>query len=363
MIVNRWSPAAFDQCVRLGAFFALLACCLSGCVQRRYSASSLPRQFAAKPPPDYSTVDLTTWASPRRDENQIQAGDRLTVRIDPGIGIKDAVETWTIGVSESGATIVPNIGAVQLGGLTKTEAENSIVQTSLSRDVYLTPAVDVSLVERPEHTIFVAGAVAQPGPVTVAQPVVSLADVILQVGGFTEQASGRITVSDTEDYLDGDDQLRTVSQASSPVDTALTLSLATTSRAELAAIKIPSGAFVSVEENPQQFVQVVGVIQDKLVELPAGQEVRLLDALTMAGGPTYSNWISDRVCITRQMSGVNKPIRISTSIRKAKKNEADNIVLAPMDIVNVEENVFTFMLSTLGGLTGLAQAARVAPLP
>ena len=78
MIVNRWSPAAFDQCVRLGAFFALLACCLSGCVQRRYSASSLPRQFAAKPPPDYSTVDLTTWASPRRDENQIQAGDRLT---------------------------------------------------------------------------------------------------------------------------------------------------------------------------------------------------------------------------------------------------------------------------------------------
>ena len=102
------------------------------------------------------------------------------------------------------------------------------------------------------------------------------------------------------------------------------------------------------------------MIKNQVVEVPSGQDVRLLDAVTMAGGQTYSNWISDRVTITRHVSDGSGTIRIRGSIRKARADSSENIPLAPYDIVTVEENVLTFTLSTLSGLFGAGvSAARI----
>jgi protein involved in polysaccharide export with SLBB domain len=147
------------------------------------------------------------------------------------------------------------------------------------------------------------------------------------------------------------------------VGDSLRINLATTSAAEVAAIQIPAGATVTVEESPGRSIRVIGVIADREVEVPAGRNVRLLDALALAGGPSYSNWISNRVDIIRRIPGKDETIRIRASIRKAKKDDKQNVLLAPNDIVSVEENLVTFTLSTLGGLSGLTNAARAATVP
>jgi hypothetical protein len=117
------------------------------------------------------------------------------------------------------------------------------------------------------------------------------------------------------------------------------------------------------EEAPARTVRVIGVIGDKFIDVPAGRNLRLLDALALAGGQTYSHWISNRVDVIRRIPDKNETIRIRTTIRAAKKNNTDNILLSPNDIVSVEENLATFALSTLGGLSGMSMAARTVTLP
>ena len=143
---------------------------------------------------------------------------------------------------------------------------------------------------------------------------------------------------------------------------AQTISLANTSESEVGEIRIREGSVVHVEPSPPRPIQVIGVIRNQSVEVPAGKNVRLLDAITLAGGQTYSNWISDRITIIRREPGGNKTVRIKASIRKATADAEANLLLAPYDIVSVEENALTFTLSTLSGFIGAGMnATRVVP--
>ncbi|MEO2032520.1 MAG: hypothetical protein ABGZ35_10590, partial [Planctomycetaceae bacterium] len=186
--------------------------------------------------------------------------------------------------------------------------------------------------------------------------------VIVRAGGLTAEASGAISVSGvgvtTENVLDGENAIRPVGQSSFR---ALTISLANTSGSDLGQTMVPEGSVVHVEAAPPRPIQVIGVIRNQAIEVPAGKNVRLLDAITLAGGQTYSNWISDRVTIIRREPGGNNTMRIKASIRKATADAKENLLLAPYDIVSVEENALTFTLSTLSGFIGAGMnASRVA---
>lgn len=115
---------------------------------------------------------------------------------------------------------------------------------------------------------------------------------------------------------------------------------------------VTEGGVVHVEVAQQEFVRVMGVIQGQSLNIPYGQSLHLLDAITLAGGQTYSNWISDRVTISRKVPGSDQTIQIKASIRKARRDSQENLVLAPDDVVNVDENIMTFTLSTVSGLLG-----------
>jgi len=335
---------------------------LTGCVQGTYSVKSLPKQYAARQVADFSSLSLTAYARPAPSDHEIRSGDRLEVALNSGTGGKEATENWTVGVNDAGNATLPNIGPIRLVGLTQAQAEQTIVDESIARDVYLTPAVDLQLQERRRNSVVVMGGIQSPGELEFLENSLTLADVIVRAGGLTNIASGSITVNRAESSWDSGDQLTTVSQTEGPGNS-LQVHLATTSAADLAAIEIPPGATVTFEETPGRTIRVIGVIGDQIIDVPAGRNVRLLDALAMASGPTYSHWISNRIEIIRRVPGKNETIRIRASIRAAKKNDADNLLLAPDDIVSVEENVATFALSTLGGLSGLTTAARTAVIP
>ncbi len=343
------------------AKFILLSvstCLFAGCARSQFTATSLPARFAARPIRDFSQMDLTAYASLDASDGVIRSGDRLQVNLNTGTFIEDSEHIWTVSVDESGQASLPNIGAVKLAGLTQAEAARSIVQTSLQRDVFLTPTVSVSLEDRRKRIIIVTGAVKTPGPVTISGNETGLADVIVRAGGLTAEASGAISVSGvgvtTEDVVDGENAIRPVGQSTFR---ALTVSLADTPESDLAQIMIPEGSVVHVEPSPPRPIQVIGVIRNQAIEVPAGKNVRLLDAITLAGGQTYSNWISDRVTIIRREPGGNNTMRIKASIRKATADAKENLLLAPYDIVSVEENALTFTLSTLSGFIGAGMNA------
>ncbi|MEQ9411662.1 MAG: polysaccharide biosynthesis/export family protein [Fuerstiella sp.] len=338
----------------------ILACVFCGCAQSPYRASSLPQRLAARPVRDYSQLDLTPHATQITRQDAIKPGDRLVVTLDPGTLELDSKHEWNVSVDAAGSTSLPNIGPVRLAGLTSTEAEKAIVETSLERDVFLTPVVEVKLAQRRERTVLVSGAVATPGPLKLTEDAVSLADVIVRAGGITNKAEGTITISASADPSGSaaepvpPNAVLPVSQKSVK---ATSISLETTPDSEFGSIMVPEGSVVHVEELAPRPIKVVGVIRNQVVEVPAGQNVHLLDAVTMAGGQTYSNWISDRVTITRRVPGENRTVRIRGSIRKARSDSSENILLAPYDIVTVEENLVTFTLSTLSGLFGAGVSA------
>lgn len=363
-------PAGFP--LRTVCLLACLSACLSslpGCAQmsnpfakghlRRYRPSTLPQHLAAKPVSDYSQIDLTPFAKASADPEQLQPGDRLAIQVNTGVSGEEGVEDWNVGIDEKGDAYLPQIGAVNLAGLTHSEAEQSIVQASQSRHVFLTPAVDIELKERPQRTVTVMGAVNLPGQITVGGGETSLADVLVQAGGLSPAASGRITISG------GSIPASAVAPTSigHRAIAAQTISLSNSSPSESAETLVPPGAVVTVEQVPQRGIQVVGVIRNQVVDLPPGKNIRLLDALTMAGGPTYSNWILDRVDVIRKSPDGQGTIRIKCSIRRAKNNTRENIMLASHDVVSVEENIVTFTLSTVQSLFAVGTSGMRLAVP
>ncbi len=335
---------------------------MPGCAHNTYSVSSLPHQYVARSVVDYSSLNLTAYANSVPDEQEIRGRDRLEITLNSGIAGADAVQKWRVGVDDEGNATLPHVGRIRLAGLTRAQAEQTIINESIRRDIYLTPAVNLNIEERQRNTIFTTGGIRVPGRLEFPESSLTLADVIVRAGGLTVSATGNITVSRAESTWDSGDQLTTVSQTVAAGDS-LNVNLATTSAAELAEIQIPPSATVTVEERPVRSIRVIGVIRDSAIEIPPGRNLRLLDALALAGGPTYSHWISNRVDIIRRVPDRNKTIRIKASIRRAKAHDEANLRLAPNDIVSVEESMATFALSTLGGLNGLTTAARAATLP
>lgn len=333
----------------------LLICALSsGCASSKYAASELPRQYLARRSTDFQSLDLAKYATADESEGIIAPGDRLQVVLNDGTNSENAVHDWKVSVDESGQTVLPHIGPVRLAGLSSSAAEKVVVQSSLQRDIFLTPVVKVGLEERPQRTITVIGAVKQPGPVTVSRDSVSLADAIVRAGGLTEQASGVVSVSGLRAQRDGIRSMN-YSPVSNSKDTgapAVQIRLDQTDPESLGQIMVAEGGVVHVEVASQDFVRVMGVIRGQSLEIPFGQSLRLLDAITLAGGQTYSNWISDRITVTRQVPGTGETILIKASIRKAQRDANENLVLAPNDIVNVDENILTFTLSTVSGFLG-----------
>lgn len=344
------------------ALLGVICCIFVGCAHSKFRASELPQRYAARPIQDYSSLNLTQFTTKAPDADTILPGDRLKVTLDPGTLKPDSEHEWKVSVGDSGEASIPNIGAVRLAGLTRTEAESSITQASLERDVFLTPSVEVTVEDRREQVILVTGAVANPGPLAVRTDELNLADVIVRAGGLTNQASGVVSVSAAKRAAKLPPGVNNaILPASSGTVQATTVSLSSENAEDLALTTVPVGSVVHVEPVSPRPIKVTGVIRNQDIEVPAGQNLRLLDALAIAGGPTYSNWISDRITISRWDPKAKKTIQISASVRKARRDAQENILLAPFDIVNVDENVLTFTLSTVSGFLGAGfNATRIA---
>jgi polysaccharide export outer membrane protein len=109
---------------------------------------------------------------------------------------------------------------------------------------------------------------------------------------------------------------------------------------------LPDGSIVTVERRDPEPVQLQGLVQKPdLYDYPVGKELRLLGAISLAGG--ISNPVADKVYIIRSRPGVEEPILIQASLKKAKHHGEENIRLAPGDVVSVEPTTSTVLIDTI----------------
>jgi polysaccharide export outer membrane protein len=80
-------------------------------------------------------------------------------------------------------------------------------------------------------------------------------------------------------------------------------------------------------------------------ELARDKDIRVLDAIAMAGGTTSA--VADKVYIIRKLRNMTDPTVIEVSIARAKRDGDENLRLAEGDLVSVEETMSTMAVDTV----------------
>ncbi len=320
-----------------------------------YQAAELPAELRALAVPSPQRIDLSAIASHSINQNIIYAGDVLEVTLGTGLEER-APQTWPLRVSDLGIVQVPLVGEVQVAGLTLTESESQIRQASIDRQIFRHPHVSVLMMRRKTIEVRVVGAVKTPGVYHLPAAGSDLLAALVASGGLTEDAGNLIEIRHPN----------STSMAASPAapqGVALAAFIESpeaparvvrvdlsdiTPGSQLTDLHVEDGTVVMVMERENRSVSVIGLVRrPDNYDLPTDDSLRLLDALALAGGPTVS--VADKVRVIRRPLDQEDPVTIAVSIRGAKHRGKENLMLAPGDIVVVEETPTTLVVETIRG--------------
>lgn len=323
----------------------LLSVAFAGCHRGIYSAASLPQEFAAPPATSVQLLDLSQLASKPGVTEMIQPGDVVEVTIATGLE-QQSPTPWPLRVSDQGDVTVPLVGAVRLAGYQLTDADSAIRRASVERGVYRDPQVSVLLKSRRTNRVTVMGAVQEPGTYELPAASSDLLAALVAAGGITNEADTIVEIRHPPSAYGAD-----------PRSGASALEQIRTTRIDLLAATsgnydnsdgwyVEDAAVVMVKKKAERSIYVMGLVRkpDEF-EMPLDRDMRLLDALAMAGGRTME--VADKVHIIRNLPEQDQPIVVQASVNEAKRDAAANIRLAAGDVVSVEETPLTFTIDTL----------------
>jgi polysaccharide export outer membrane protein len=236
---------------------------------------------------------------------------------------------------------------MQLAGLEAAQAEREIAVQSIRRGVYRRPLVTVTMKEPRVNKVTVVGAVNEPGVYELPRGASTLLAAIVQAGGLSEKAGSNVEIVRQAGNLPSPHTareagtFRTVSHtALTPTPQSIHVNLQSLAEEGGAGIPLAEGDVLEVETRDPQPVHVMGLVRKAgAFELPMYKEMRVLDALALAGERTVP-W-ADKVVIVRHIPDRPEPVVIAVSIREAMHNGEANIRLAPGDVVSVEQSVAT----------------------
>lgn len=291
----------------------------------------------------------------------LSAGDLLDVRIVSGLEEKPP-EPLVLQVSDHGQVSPPLIGPVVVGGMKLQDASRAIAAAAQQREVYRAPVVTVEVRQQATHQVTVLGAVADPGVHELPVGVCDVLSALAAAGGLTEEAGTEIELmrKRTPHLLasaEGEaDEYAEVRQASfegppaayPPAETGVHRGAPLTERLDLAlasdltpsAQRLGDRDVIMVPPRQKRRIHVSGLVErPDQFDMPNDQDVRLLDAIALAGG--LSSPVADRVVVIRQFEGEAEPVVVEASIAKAKRDGQENLVLRPGDLVSVESTVAT----------------------
>lgn len=326
---------------------------LTGCQQPGfYPATTLPAEYDAPRVSSWRNVDFSRLARTPGSSELIYPGDVVEVAIRTGLAEEDE-PTFRLRVAENGTAKVPLIGDVPIAGQGLTTAEGLIREAGIRGGAYVDPQVSVTMFQRRSHRVTIVGAVKEPGTRELPAAASDILTAITMAGGMTAQAD---TILEIRRPLPSTNGMSGATLASyspqgdnanpyaSPANEVVEMDLEQLSPES--DLRLPDGSTVVVRPKPKRFIHVIGLVhRANQFELPEDQELRLLDAVALAGGCSIS--IADKVHVIRYVPDQPAPIVVTASLRKAKSNSNANIRLAAGDVVSVEETPTTFVVGTI----------------
>ncbi|MGQ9606340.1 MAG: polysaccharide biosynthesis/export family protein [Thermogutta sp.] len=345
----------------LGAIFRLLLLCLliSGCSQKQvYRPAKLPVEFQAKPVPDLRNIPLPDFADQSVRSDVIMSGDILEVTV--ATDLENRPNAVPVRVDDLGIIQVPYIGPVQVGGLRFAEAERAIAAAAVEREVFRHPTVTVVRSQTRTHRVTVVGAVNKPGvyelpasnssvfaALVAAEGLNSKAGPIVEIrrAAGSDLSTERLPLTASEDFSDGVRPAGWNGSASLRVQQINLISPAGGSPSEY---RLSDGDVVNVAEREALPFFVDGLVaKPGAYPMPPDQPIRILDAIALAGGK--SNPLANEVWIVRHVPGREEPVLIKVSLRRAKEDSRENLLIAAGDVISVEETPGTFIYNLLKG--------------
>ena len=335
----------------LTAFLLAAVCCGHGCARRVYRVANLPPEFYAPATLDLEAINLSGLADQSISAEVIQPGDVLEVTMVTDYS-KLTTTTTPVRVTDDGSIVVPLVGRMGVSGLEIEQAEQLINAQSIARGVFRNPCITVTMKQCHTSKVTVVGAVNKPGTHVLPRGSTSLMAALLAAGGLSKDAGTEVEIRHTDSRSvaramsqphispagsDGAASPVAYEQAAAPAVTKVDLAAAT-----VGAMKVPDlsdGDVVHVSKRTLPPVHVIGLVkQPGEFPYPPDQELRVLDALALAGG--CSNPVAEKVLVIRHPPNSAEPVRIEVSIQAAK-NGRDNLALAPGDTVSVEQTAMT----------------------
>ena len=343
------------------ALLALLAIFLGlGCAGRVYRASNLPAEFVAPASMNLDTIDLSSLADNTVSQDVIQPRDVLDVAMVTDY-TKLTSTTTPVRVADDGTVTVPLIGKVGVAGLTAEQAEQIIGAESVTRGVFRNPCITVTMKQRRMNKVTVVGAVNKPGTHELTRGASSLMDALVAADGLCKDAGGEVEIrrngagsfavgppTERPPYAAGNPGAEGTLAAyqaapASPAIVKVNLTAATAGMEK--APDLRDGDVVNVIKRQLRPVYVLGLVgKPGEIPYPHNQELRVLDALALAGGCSSS--VADKMLVIRRPPGSTAPIQIILSIQDAKSGQ-DNLALAPGDTLTVEQTPATVAVDVL----------------
>lgn len=330
-----------------------------------YSYKALPTQLVASQRANSKTIDLSRLASAATNSELIDTGDVIEVAIAAGLNEKEMVKI-PVRIDDRGAANLPVIGTVNVAGMEPVAAEAAIAAACVQRQLYRNPQVTVTMKRQRVNRVTVVGAVEKPGVYQIPRGSSDLLAAIVAAGGLAEDAGVQVEIRNplgrgtdgnpTLPPIAGDDpkdvnqvgmnwSTPAVAAGSSRLES-IKVDLVKATREGTGGYVVRDGGIVMVEKRDPEPVHVIGLVaKPNRYELPLGQDLRLLDAIALAGGT--SSPVANRVYVIRKTPESDKTVIVNMNISEAKRDEQANLRLSPGDVVSVEQTPATVLLDAL----------------
>ena len=372
---SRSPDAEHRRQVRSIHWLILAAISLSsvGCAsmnENHYYAGHIPGGYNAPPNTNPQSIDFAQLSGTATDSDVIAKGDVVNVEIAASVSAKD-IFSYSVRVRDDGHADLPLIGPVRMAGLSLADADATLTQVCVSRNLYRAPKVNVTIRKRKTNRILVVGGVKDPGVKEIPVAESDLLSILFHAGGLADDAGANIEIRNVlsreetmNEAIAADGTRGGITQtgysSSNFVPRSVKIDLVSAAQSGANDYFVGDRGVVVVEKTEPKAVTVTGLVRKPgRVEFPKGEDLRLLDAISLSG--YTSSQVANKVYIIRQPTPEAKSIVIEANLAKASHDPQHNVRLAHGDIVKVE-HTFATMLMEAAQLIRVGVSGSLNPL-
>jgi polysaccharide biosynthesis/export protein len=226
----------------------------------------------------------------------------------------------TVRISASGVIKLPLIDSITAAGLTPAELEERLI-AALDGDVIKNPQVSVFVKEYKSQTVYVLGAVRNPGQYQMTLQL-RVVDVLSMAGGLQPNAVDEAVIQ--RKSSEGPDEIVRVNLREMLEQGNLALN-----------VVVKGGDVVHVQERLIQTAYILGdVNRAGAYQMPPKQELRVTQLFAWAGGPMKTAKMNEGILVRYSEKGERQELPVNfAEIMSGKKEDfvvqANDIVFVP----------------------------------